>query len=78
MTEINRTNVPEFSLAAGIRIQSDQLKNWATKLNEACLSALLLEVFKQNSKLSDVCDGNDVWRGVDIDAFILNWNGSKV
>jgi len=71
----------DFTYSEGLQIQLRQLSEWKGILNSNCYSALKKEARRQN-KISSTAKnprrGNTnagcmVWRGKDMNSFIVNW-----
>ena len=63
-----RTNFP---LAAGLEVQTTDVERWSQVLNTETLAALQSHVTLQNASLpSDAC-GYDVFRGADIEQYVI-------
>ena len=64
---------PKLTLEQGLVIQQEQLAHWKQRLNALCYEALLNEAAKMNEQLESYSTGYDVWKGTDMDRFIVNW-----
>lgn len=65
---------PKFTINEGLAVQARQLEEWRTKLNAECYLALFDQVKEENLTLDPTRnDGYDVWRGNDMDTFVINW-----
>jgi hypothetical protein len=62
-----------LSLQDGLRIQNSQMDEWRKKLNYRCFKSLNAKVQEANFSLGDHSTGFDVFRGTDIEQFVLNW-----
>jgi len=67
---MNNTNVPNFDKTSGLIIQARQAIQWAKILKPAAWLMLDKEIARQNSLLSEKADGNNVWRGIEMDNYI--------
>lgn len=62
-----------LSKEQGLEIQRLQLADWKLRLNTACYEALVAQAQLRNELLEDDASGYDVWRGCNMDEFIMNW-----
>jgi hypothetical protein len=69
---MNKTNVPNFDKTQGLIIQARQLIQWNKVLNHLAWIMLDKEATRQNALLPENADGNDVWRGIDMDNCVVN------
>ena len=64
------TTIPNFSKAEGLIIQISQAIHWNKILQPAAWLMLDKEIQRQNSSLPENADGNNVWRGIEMDNYI--------
>jgi hypothetical protein len=69
---MNKTNVPNFSREDGLIIQNRQSHHYAEILRKEAWQMLDEEIQRQNRLLPGNADGNDVWRGIDMDNYVVN------
>ncbi len=66
------SNLHTFSRDDGLKVQTDQLRQWRAVLNDTAYNALVQWVEEQNKKLPKDANGYDVTRGTDLNNFIGN------
>lgn len=64
-----------FTLQDALKVQSEHVVEWGTKLNEKCFLALVQFVESENAKLTEESSPYSVCRGNDLYTFIANWKG---
>ena len=67
---MKKTTIPNFSLTEASIIQCRQLIHWSKILKPAAWLMLEAECIRHNSLLTAFSDGNDVWRGVEMDNYV--------
>lgn len=60
----------EFTVADGLKVQSEHLARWAKLLKPEIYAKVAEEAARQNQRRMD--SGLDVWRGTDINQFVMN------
>lgn len=60
------------TLADILEIQASQVNRWCSVLNNETAAALRIKAAEENAKLTPQSDPYSVWRGQDIDTFLLN------
>ena len=63
---------PILTLDEGLEIQKQQLVRWSMLLKPSIQAMLEAEAVRQNRTLNNRCSGYDVWRGCDMQNFVLN------
>lgn len=66
-----------FTVEEGIAIQTEQVARWKTILNAWACAALDAKITEENNSLTDRHTGAEVFRGCDIDTFLMNLQRGK-
>lgn len=68
---MTKTTVPDFDKTQGLIIQTRQSIHWNKILQPAAWLMLDKEITRQNAMLPGNADGNDVWRGINMDNYVV-------